>query len=288
MWVLLWLGNESIAHYLDEKISWMTAPLRRAGVGLIAMAVYTVATVYLLAKFFEWLWNFDMGNGMESMLYTSVGIAFVITLFMTSRSFLFNWRSMAVNAEKLNKESVIAQYEALKSQVNPHFLFNSLNVLTNLVYSDQDKAASFIKKLAEVYRYVLDTRQMELVSLEEELAFAESYIFLLRIRFGDNLKIENQIDSKVGKVVPLSIQMLLENAVKHNEVSAEQPLEVKLFIQDGFIIVSNTLKLKSNMLEGNSGVGLQNIKRRYEFLTPQKVTIENTQGSFIVRIPVLQ
>jgi LytS/YehU family sensor histidine kinase len=215
-------------------------------------------------------------------------VTFLLSLFFHGREFLLQWKQSAVDAERYQKESVAATYESLKSQVNPHFLFNSLNVLTSLVYKDQDKAALFIKKMSEVYRYVLDTRDKEVVDLSEELAFTDSYIHLQQIRFGDNLRINNQISNKQGKVVPLAIQMLIENAIKHNEVSGEHPLEIRLAQTNGYISVTNTVQLKSAPLESHSGVGLENIRKRYEFLSVNKVIVEEGDGKFEVKIPLLQ
>jgi LytS/YehU family sensor histidine kinase len=206
---------------------------------------------------------------------------------MHARGFLQNLKQATIDAEIAKKESIRAQYEALKNQVNPHFLFNSLNALTNLVYTDQDKAALFIKKMAEVYRYVLDTRDKELVDVNEELNFAESFIYLQQIRFGENLKVDYQIDSKTGKVAPLAVQMLIENAIKHNEISAEHPLTITLLLKNDFISVVNSVRLKNNPLDQNSGVGLENIRKRYEFLTHIPVEIKKESGRFEVKIPIL-
>ena len=192
-----------------------------------------------------------------------------------------------MEAERYQKESIAARYESLKNQVNPHFLFNSLNVLTNLVYNDQDKAALFIKKMSEVYRYVLDTRNKELVEWSAEIDFTESYIFLQQIRFGANLRINNRVGALAGRVVPLAIQMLIENAVKHNEISSEKPLEITIRNDESFIYVENRIQLRSNPLEVHSGVGLENIKKRYEFLKTEPVQVIRTEEDFIVKIPLI-
>ena len=167
----------------------------------------------------------------------------------------------------------VAKYESLKSQVSPHFLFNSLNALTNLVYEDQDKAAKFIKQLSEVYRYVLDTRDKEVVSMEEEKNFLNSYLFLQQIRFGDKLKLEVNLDETRSRIAPLVLQMLVENAIKHNVISEENPLHINIYVKDGFIVVENNLQKKSVMLDESPGIGLDNIAKRYEFLSDKKVEV---------------
>lgn len=206
---------------------------------------------------------------------------------MHGREFLLQWRKSAVDAERYQKESMTATYESLKSQVNPHFLFNSLNALTNLVYEDQDKAAKFIKQLSEVYRYVLDTRDKELVPIGEELRFLESYTYLQHIRFGDKLRIDNTLTTAQSMVAPLALQMLVENAVKHNEISQDKPLTIRLYSDANFLIVENTLQRKLNSGEASSGMGLDNIVKRYQFLSNQNVLINEDADNFTVKIPII-
>jgi LytS/YehU family sensor histidine kinase len=162
-----------------------------------------------------------------------------------------------------------------------------LNALTNLVYQDQDKAAKFIKQLSEVYRYVLDSRDKEVVSIQEELKFLESYLFLQHIRFGDKLNVQIDIPRKDGRVAPLALQMLFENAIKHNVISEEDPLTIHIYRQDENLVVENTLKRKQILAEDSSGLGLENIKRRYEFLSDKKVVVEETASKFKVTVPIL-
>jgi sensor histidine kinase YesM len=287
MWQLLWLGNAYLSNWLDSKISWHKDPLLRFGVGIAAMMVYTVTSVYALIYFYRIVFRIDVGNDMGGMLYSTVTITIIISMFMTSRLFLFNWRQASIDAEKAKQESIKAQYESLKSQVNPHFLFNSLNALTNLVYQDQDQAAKFIKQLSAVYRYVLDSRDKEVVSINDELKFLESYLFLQQIRFGDKLNVQMDIPQAEGRVAPLALQMLLENAIKHNVISEDDPLTIHIYRQAADLIIENTVKRKQILAEDSSGLGLKNIKRRYEYLTDRKVLVEETATKFKVTLPIL-
>jgi LytS/YehU family sensor histidine kinase len=213
-----------------------------------------------------------------------MGITLVITVILTSRSFLLNWRQTAIDAEKFKRESTVAKFESLRNQVNPHFLFNSLNALTNLVYEDQDKAAKFIKQLSEVYRYLLETRDLEIVPLSEETRFLDSYLFLQKIRFGEKLKVTVSLDDESCMVAPLVLQMLVENAIKHNEISEEHPLNIRLYLDGDYLVVENSLQKKSTMAGGSPGIGLDNICKRYEFLTEKKVEIHQN-NLFTVRLP---
>lgn len=287
LWLLMWFGNEFLSHYLDQKLSWTIRPVLRFVTGIFAMVVYTVLATLALVKTAEWIFDTTFGS-VSNMVYMTVLVTFIITLFMTSRSFLFNWKQAAINAEKLQRENLSAKYENLKSQVNPHFLFNSLNALTNLVYEDQDKAVKFIKQLSDVYRYVLDTRDREAVPLEEELKFLQAYVFLQQIRFGDKLKIDVQLNGTKSLVAPLSLQMLIENAIKHNVISEDNPLFVKVYADEHYLTVENNLQKKMVIKEESPKMGLENIKKRYEYLSDKKVIVEESASKFVVHLPFIK
>lgn len=286
-WISMWLGNVYLNHLLDKKISWRKEPFKRLVAGMVLVIIYTPLVILLLTIPLRVMFGISTG-GIYSVLVISFMITVFITLFMTSREFLFNWREMAVNAEKLERESIIARYESLKNQVNPHFLFNSLNALTNLVYEDRDKAAKFIKKLSEVYRYVLDTREREIVSLEEELKFLQSWIYLQQIRFADKLRITINLEGARSMIVPLALQMLVENAIKHNIVSQDHPLGIYIYAAENFIVVENTLQLRHTP-EESSGVGLENIRKRYQFLSSgSPVQVSSEKNKFVVKLPFIE
>jgi sensor histidine kinase YesM len=285
-WIVLWGGNDLLAEYLSGKISWLKFPVKRLIVGLITTVVYTIAAVVALMISVEFIFNITF-SGFTWTIYFSVVITIVISLILHSREFLISWRQASIDAEKLQKENMSAKYESLKNQVNPHFLFNSFNALTNLVYEDQDKAAKFIKQLSEVYRYVLDTRDREVVSLEEEMKFLSSYLYLQQIRFGEKLKVDVSINGKQSMVAPLALQMLIENAIKHNVVSEEIPLNIRLYADEHWIVVENNLQRKSKLSEDSAGLGLENIRKRYEFLSDTKVLVEEDNSKFTVKLPVI-
>lgn len=287
LWVLLWLGNAYASEWVSGRISWTAMPVKRFLVGMLVMILYTVSVVLVLLWFFRLVLNFDLTNDFTGIIYGSLGVTVVISLFMHSLGFLQNWKEAAIDAERLQKESVRAQYEALKNQVNPHFLFNSLNALTQLVYKDQDKAAAFIKQLSKVYRYVLDTNDRELVTLEEEAKFLESYLFLQQIRFGGKLRVEVNLSIIKTQLPAMALQMLVENAIKHNVIAEEQPLTIRVYTKDEFLVVSNDLQKKQIPVTEESGVGLINIRRRYEFLTDRKVEVTETEKEFMVKLPFL-
>lgn len=286
-WIALWIGNSQLASWISKFLSWTQYPGKRFLLGIISTFGYTLGAVYILTSTFKWLTNYNL-EFVRDVLYSTVPITFVISAFMHGREFLENWRKAALDAETLKKESALARYESLKSQVNPHFLFNSLNALTNLVYEDQDKAAKFIKQLSEVYRYVLDSREKETVSIHEEVRFVKSYLFLQQIRFGDNLKVKLNLDNATGNVAPLALQLLLENAIKHNIISQEHPLHVEMKIESGFVLVENNLQRKSAMVEPSSGMGLNNIRSRYAFLSNKEVIVKEDTDKFSVGLPIIE
>jgi len=286
LWIFLWLGNDFLVHFLNDRISWVSSPIKRLVVGLLVTILYTSSVVLLVIAVWEGATGETLGDS-EYIVYFSLIITFLISLFLHGREFLLRWRAAAIEAERFQKESVKAQYESLRNQVNPHFLFNSLNALTNLVYEDQDKAARFIKQLSEVYRYVLETRNQEVVPLAEELAFLESYLFLQRIRYGQKLQVEIGLSGVHTHVAPLAIQMLIENAIKHTVIAEQEPLHIRIFNDGHWIVVTNNLNPKSVLPEESAGVGLDNIRKRYAFLGQQEVIVEKKNKEFVVRLPLI-
>ena len=290
-WISLWMGNAYLGRWVDLRVSWVKFPVKRLVIGLITMTVYTTLMVYLLILAYQWAFGFYFSS---ERILSNIKIALLITLlisiFMHARSFLINWKKSELDAEKMKNESLSSRYESLKNQINPHFLFNSFNALTDLIYHDQEMAAKFVKQLSVVYRYVLEQQNKELVPLEEELSFVKSYLFLEKIRYGDNLQVNYQLDFDVPlNVPPLSVQMLIENAIKHNIISREEPLTIDIkFEGNEYIVVSNNLQKKAVPGDKSTGVGLKNIKARYEFLSNKLVQILEENNQFTVKLPFLQ
>ncbi|GAB2476802.1 histidine kinase [Hymenobacter qilianensis] len=193
-----------------------------------------------------------------------------------------------LRAEQLQKESFQAQLEALKNQVNPHFLFNSLNVLGSLIYKDQDQAVTFLHRLSGVYRSVLTHSDRLTVPLRAELELADAYIYLMKTRFGDTLdfQIDVPADKQVCEVPPAVLQLLIENAIKHNGATTNKPLRVRICVDQDQLVVENNRQPRLDAAP-STGLGLQNIINRYEHLTPKPVQIVPTDETFTVRLPLL-
>ncbi len=195
---------------------------------------------------------------------------------------------MAENLQ-LQSENIRNQYEALKNQLNPHMLFNSLNTLRSLIREDQDKAQDYVQELSKVLRYTLQSNEEQLVTLHDEMHFVSAYIFLLKMRYEDNLIFDIRIDCTQEEyyLPPMAIQMLIENAVKHNEISNRKPLTIKVHsLPDGTVYVSNAIQPKINPYQG-TGVGLANLSKRYELLLQREITI-TSEESFSVVLPLVK
>ena len=287
-WIVLAKGNSFVSHLVGLYVDWLREPVKRLIVSLLAHSGFTVIAVLLLVELLKALLKINMGS-ISFTIFLSLSISLLVTFILHSRTFLLSWRNLAIESEKIKKEAITAKYESLKNQVNPHFLFNSLNTLTNLVYEDADLSAKFIKKLSQVYRYVLETRAKEIVPLGEELEFTRSYVFLQQIRHEDSLvfELDKEINKKAG-VIPLGIQMLVENAIKHNVISEDAPLKIRIFQQGDLLIVENTLKKKNILAEESSGVGLENIRSRYSLLSGVEVEVIEENDLFVVKLPLLE
>ena len=198
---------------------------------------------------------------------------------------------MGVQAEQLKKENAFAQYEALKNQVSPHFLFNSLSILSSLVHVDAELSGKFIDQLSRAYRYILEQKDNDTVSLKTEIDFIKAYAFLLKIRFENKFELKIEIADDIAnkfRIAPLTLQLLVENAVKHNRMSAKEPLIVSVSTDRTFLSVSNPVQERTEHERiSSTGIGLKNIDNRYKLLTNQPVQIENVNGNFVVKIPLL-
>ncbi|HEV7382114.1 MAG TPA: histidine kinase [Dyadobacter sp.] len=287
-------GGYITERFFNSKMPWIHHPVKRLMLQSVSYMAYSFLISYVLIliyalvrKFFTWQnipWRELVGDTKQPML-----IAFFVTAVLISRSFLLQWRKAAIEAEQLKTEQFAQQYQSLKDQLNPHFLFNSLNVLSDLVYDNPDTAAVFIRQLSKIYRYVLDVQQEELVLLQKEVEFAENYLALQKIRFEDGLQYSISIEKDTpGFLPPLSLQLLLENAIKHNEASRAKPLAIAILLNNGHLIVRNNLQPKKSVNEESAGIGLANIEKRYALLSSENMTIKDADGYFEVELPILK
>jgi len=225
----------------------------------------------------------------ERVAYYYLGILILFQSIYIGVTFYKKWIETSLEAQKLKYENVHAQLHALQNQSQPHFLFNTLNTLTSLIEEDQNIAIEFVQQLSNFYRYLLQREEHHLARLDDELNFVNSYIFLQKKRFGDNLIIEIDVCAESNKrYLPVFVLLILfENAVKHNVVSSENPLRIKVYCENSFIVVENNLQKKISTPPSN-GYGLANIRNRYNIIGGDNIVIEKNETSFKVSIPLLK
>jgi len=289
-------GNGILNDYLNTKWDWITQTNKRVAAGAICTVLYIIPVVMGINYFV-----FVVFQDVESALFFQSRMMWInafyilfslaVATFFHARGFMINWKA-SVGKESTKQEIVAktetAKFESLKSQIDPHFLFNSLNVLTSLIGENPKQAERFTTKLSKVYRYVLEQRNKELIPLTEELQFARTYMELLQMRFEEGIEFEipDETSNEELKIVPLSLQLLLENAVKHNVVSSKKPLILKIFEKDGVLIIENNVNPKEAVGKSTK-VGLKNITDRYRLLTKRNVAIINDKRTFKVSLPLL-
>ncbi|WKL44630.1 histidine kinase [Flavobacterium sp. ZE23DGlu08] len=274
--------------YFEDKFS-----VKRLTLGFIGSFLVSLAVIFLMHLFEEVVYNknsFDyfLANEKPSSYLASIIITFFVTLSIYTISFYKAYNENKVKEQKIIAGTANAKFESLKNQIDPHFLFNSLNVLSSLIEENPDNAQRFTISLSKIYRYVLEQKDKELVSVEEELAFAKTYMNLLKMRFENSLfyELPTIAINPDAKVVPLSLQLLLENTVKHNVVSEQRPLHIRIYIEGDYLAVQNDYQ-KKEVLQERQGVGLQNIVNRYGIITNRKVLIIQNEKTFTVKIPLL-
>ncbi|SMD38115.1 Histidine kinase [Reichenbachiella faecimaris] len=295
-WTVLANGNSIIIYLIDKRWTWLDHPYRRAAIGITSILIYTpIASLLIIYCFVEFVLDVRFQIVLEnksifSLLMVPMGITILVALWGHGRVFFIEWRQAAIDVERLKNENLKSKFETLKTQVNPHFLFNSLNALTSLVYADQSKAVEFIQKLSQVYRYVLDHQNDEVVPLQTEVDFLKSFVYLNTIRFGDNFEVvyKNMDTFLVNEnIPPVTLQMLIENCIKHNEISKKNQLKITVERKDDRISVDNNINLITSAKQDSSGLGLSNIISRYEMLSDQKVEVIHSKDSFEVIVPIL-
>ena len=281
---------------LSNKWDWIEHTNTRIWAGIVTTVLYTVPVVLLIDYV-----NFIVISGYNVDRFFSgrylwqhvfyIILSFGVSAFIHARGFMIQWKN-AVKQESTKQEIVAktetAKFESLKNQLDPHFLFNSLNVLTSLIGENPKQAERFTTKLSKVYRYVLEQRNKDLVPIEEELKFAKTYMELLGMRFEEAVQfnIPDNISNNELKIVPLSLQLLLENAVKHNVVSTSKPLTINIYEEGSYLMITNNVNPKE-AIGKSTKIGLQNIADRYGLITEKGVKIENNNKTFKVSLPLL-
>ncbi len=290
---VLGYSNMYFFDYLKQRNWKKTDTIKRIVVGISGSTIITLLGLFVLrattamlingSSFSDFLLNEKFGYYQFGLWITlTIVIAFYVIYFYNT------YQQNRIKEQKVIAGTASAKFDALKNQLDPHFLFNSLNVLTSLIEENPQKAQKFTTSLSKVYRYVLEQKNKELVSVDEELQFAKTYMSLIKMRFEDSIvfTMPERAANPESKVVPLSLQLLLENAVKHNMVTPSKPLRINILEKQGHLVVENNLQPKQ-IVKKSSGVGLSNIKQRYNLLTNKKVNINQEANRFAVALPML-
>jgi sensor histidine kinase YesM len=290
--LLMWQGNKYIQIYLRRKYPWDVNPVKAFRWNILVSSIYNTIAVFIIYSLLAYYFSgghFDFSKQLERIVINSTIISllsFFVWMIMFLVKFFKGYKENIKKEEQHKRDIAVYQYEMLKNQVNPHFLFNSLNVLTSLIETDSEAAVKFTRKLADVYRYVLDAKDKETVPLSEEIRLTESYIFMQQHRFGSNLIVNIENLPLQKHIVPLSLQMLVENAIKHNVITSEAPLTISIYEKEGCLVCENNLQKKPVLADSNT-IGLKNIKERYAFLSEKPMMYTETGGKFMVMLPLI-
>lgn len=286
-------ANGIVFNNVERKyISWREYPVKSVFIALFFHLAYSSFVIFL----WNWIW-FIVLKHQSFECFMSYGwiiiggeyiILFLITAVIYAQSFFKEWREEVIQKERLTQEAIALQYQIMQNQVNPHFLFNSLNTLGSLIDIDPQKAKQFTRELSMFYRELLYFKDKELVTLSEELQFVQKYIYLQKIRFGSNFDVIVQIENEKGyEIIPMSLQMMIENAIKHNIISKDKPLTI-IIGQTGSseLFIENNLQLRENV-SGSNNIGIKNLTERYRFLTGKEIIVTKTENSFRVTMPLI-
>ena len=289
---VIWHGNRYLHSSMRSYFDWINKPIQKIAVMILSIVFYTVPVSVLLMVGWYKIFSHDAVEWSvitEATLIILIAVIFIThvyeTVFMVKES-----ESEMIRNEQLERARAEAELEALKNQIDPHFIFNSLNTLSHLIEEKPARAKQFNDTLADVYRYILQNKARYLVLLRDEIHFLESYFLLLKIRFEKAVRLRVEIDETQRDhclVPPISLQLLAENAIKHNEFSEQLPLQLSITVEHDEMVVRNPISRKDRGRPG-SGIGLQNLRERYRLTTLKEVTMIDNGIEFIVRLPLLK
>lgn len=288
--ILFWV-HHGISNFMESNYLKNTKTVYKSMIEIVVVILSTLLLTFLVT-YFPTVLIFPP----EAIDPERVRTAFVVTITISLFFYFLVERERSkrklqekiLRSTQLQKENFEAQIQSLKNQVNPHFLFNSLNVLSSLIRQNQEKAREFLHRLSQVYRSFIDHSHEQLVGLTKEMKLTEAYIYLLKTRFGDSVQFETDIaeEYKNSLLPPGALQMLVENAIKHNGSTRKKPLVIQIFTKDQKIFVKNNRQPRMEKIESTK-TGIQNITRRYRYLSDKKVNFTSTEKEFIAELPLL-
>jgi len=291
---VIWIGNRYIMIYKRKKFPLFEDVRKRIFYQSVWMLLFTLTANIILGQVFEKTFMDEVAGFTvaDKLIHSnSAAIFSTIMIIAVYESIFFNHqlRHSVEEAENLKRESLSAQLNALRTQVNPHFLFNNLNTLSSLIPENPKHAVDFVQQLSKVYRHILEVKEEKSILLSKEMEVLEAYYFLLKTRFGNNIEVKIDIPCEKldKKIVPLSLQLLMENAIKHNIVSSSRPLKINIFTENGSLVMDNNLQMKHQVSE-STGIGLDNIRNRYKLISEKEVKVTETGSNFTVSIPLIE
>ncbi len=289
----LWMGNRAIMVYSRRRFPLFKDVKKRLIYQSSFMLLFTLIFNNFLGYFFDCIVFNDPGHhfGVDMFINTNAAAIFCTIMIMAiyeSVYFMHELKGSVEETEKLKRESLSAQLNALRTQVNPHFLFNNLNTLSSLIPENPKHAVDFVQELSKVYRHILEVKDEKTILLKDEIEVFNAYTFLLKTRFDKNLEVNIDIPTEKlrQRIVPLSLQILMENAIKHNIVSSDKPLQINVFTENGSLVISNNLQMK-NQVNESTGIGLENIRNRYKIICERPVKVTESETNFTVSIPLI-
>jgi hypothetical protein len=291
--LLLWGGNRLVTKLLTRFLPWTEYGNIRFFTQLVLGIIVSLLMVNGSYALLKYLLTTDPPTRGQLIVMNVYGAMLFVPIFSVyfSLHFLKSWRKSELDSEKFQKESIRSQLESLKSHLDPHFLFNNLNILSSLIDKNKEESRIFLDRFAEVYRLILRSKSEDLIRLGDELKFIEAYCFLLQTRFDNSIRFNIAIDPSLHNrmLPPMTLQMLIENAIKHSAITEKKPLEIKVAsVPVDCVEVTNSLLARAGENENKPGSGLENIRLRYQHFTSRKVRIEKTATEFRVTIPLLE
>ena len=288
----MWNIDYQVMRYFQKRYLDVRQTAKRLLYTVVALLTVTFIVHYNLCWILGLFGLIEDPSIAHSNMYlpTSLIATTMVGTLYESVYFFGQWRRTVLEAEQLRTQQLRSELEVLKTQISPHFLFNSLNTLVTLIEENPKQAVSFTQKLSEVYRFILTNKEEEMVTLEREMKFTESYIFLLKMRFAENLHIRYDIPAEhmSSYLPPMTLQILIENAIKHNVVSVAKPLHIDIVVKNGdTLLVRNNYQPKSTAV-ASTHTGLKNIRRRYQYLSQREVEVTHSLSHFEVAMPLVQ
>lgn len=290
---VLYTGSTLVVNFLNRQLPWKGNVVKRILVEALMVFGFASLAQFGIISLFHRLFLQQTGVPLDAELYFhnilfGNTITLIVVVIIEGVYFFRRWKESILAAERLEKENVQSQFANLRAQLDPHFMFNSLNVLSSLIKKDPQKAEQFVEDFAKVYRYVLDVKDEMVVPLSRELQFIDAYLNLQKIRFGEGLKVCKNVNGVhlSQYVPPLSLQEMVNNAIKHNEVSQEKPLEIRITSNGSGILVSNNLQPRNEKMH-STGLGLENLRQRYKLLSVDEPEFQVRDHEYVARIPLI-